>query len=277
MEIKKYVKKPIAVEALQWTGCNGPEMMKFCGKSCDIQESSYPDMPQYRLYIRTLEGRMYADIGSYIIKGVEGEFYPCKKEIFESTYVETTENSEPKSITTIDDAIRHCEEIINDPATGKCCASEHLQLRDWLIELKELRTKYQYAIADIRNIKRRNELEKTKFINTANRDVILDLLPIVDNMQGVVKSIKDSGNLESSFAAIAQGFDLIVNDLRKLLDSEGCEQIDANVGDEFNVKFHEAVVSEESEQESGTITRIFSPGYVLNGTLLRPTKVGVAK
>lgn len=79
--IKKYIKHPIPVEAIQWTGENAKEVSDFIGKHTgEIRAGS--------LYIKTLEGDMLAPIGSYIIKGVEGEFYPCREDIFNKTYEE---------------------------------------------------------------------------------------------------------------------------------------------------------------------------------------------
>ena len=75
----KYRKKPVVIEAVQWTGYF-PAITDFCSKAF----LSITDM-QY-LMIPTLEGVMMANIGDYIIKGVEGEFYPCKERIFISTY-----------------------------------------------------------------------------------------------------------------------------------------------------------------------------------------------
>ena len=72
----KYKKKPIVVEAMQYTGDNLLEVMKFCKA---IRFIDY-------LYIATLEGNMRVNIGDYVIKGVRGEFYPCKPDIFKETY-----------------------------------------------------------------------------------------------------------------------------------------------------------------------------------------------
>ena len=76
----KYIKKPIPIEAIQWDGNNREEILDFMSNNCPI--FSYND----EIIINTLEGKMKAPIGSYIIKGVDGEFYPCRKEIFESSY-----------------------------------------------------------------------------------------------------------------------------------------------------------------------------------------------
>lgn len=77
-EPKKYRKKPVAIEAIQFTGGNINEVSIFVG---------YADIDaQGNFVIDTLEGAMRASVGDYIIKGVQGEFYPCKPDIFEQTY-----------------------------------------------------------------------------------------------------------------------------------------------------------------------------------------------
>ena len=85
MEAKKYVKKPIPVEAVQWTGENVDEIKEFC-KDAEFGQS--PDSFGQVLRIRTLEGTMTAESGSYIIRGIRGEFYPCERKIFEESYEE---------------------------------------------------------------------------------------------------------------------------------------------------------------------------------------------
>ena len=75
--VKKYRKKPVVVEAIQWTGDNTFEIMKWVGYKAYFWDT---------LYIKTLEGDHRASVGDYIIKGIEGEFYPCKLDIFEKTY-----------------------------------------------------------------------------------------------------------------------------------------------------------------------------------------------
>ena len=78
----KYRKKPIVIEAIQWTGENLNELtFKFpkCFGSHLISNKS-------EIVISTLEGNMVANIGDYIICGIKEEFYPCKPDIFEATY-----------------------------------------------------------------------------------------------------------------------------------------------------------------------------------------------
>ena len=82
----KFVKKPVIIEALQWTGDNSLDVAEFCQDS----ERRY-EFKGDALFIHTLEGSMRASINDYIIKGVNGEFYPCKPDIFEKTYEKVEE------------------------------------------------------------------------------------------------------------------------------------------------------------------------------------------
>ena len=89
----KYRKKPVVIEAIQLTETNGKEVCEFMGTDIsnvdwDEKDSCCKDdaFPYSALYIKTLEGDKKASIGDYIIKGVNGEFYPCKPDIFYATY-----------------------------------------------------------------------------------------------------------------------------------------------------------------------------------------------
>jgi hypothetical protein len=83
----KYRKKPVTIEALQWNGNNKDEIKCFCGESCVfIIVNANKVKIKETLQIVTLEGTMEASLGDYIIKGIKGEYYPCKEEIFNLTY-----------------------------------------------------------------------------------------------------------------------------------------------------------------------------------------------
>ncbi len=76
----KYRKRPVVIEAIQWTGDNFFGVFDFLNG--DFRKS----LDSTVLVIPTLEGDLVANIGDWIIKGIRGEFYPCKPEIFEATY-----------------------------------------------------------------------------------------------------------------------------------------------------------------------------------------------
>jgi len=86
--IKKYRKKPVEIEALQWTYYNGADMLSFLG------ESFHRWVDHEHIEINTLEGIITATVGDFLIKGVQGEFYPCKPDIFEQTYDEVHDERE---------------------------------------------------------------------------------------------------------------------------------------------------------------------------------------
>lgn len=84
----KFRKKPVVIEAEQFT--NEMKDRVFHWISCNKAAGTNEDGTPY-LAIQTLEGVMTADIGDWIIKGVKGEFYPCKPDIFAATYEEVIE------------------------------------------------------------------------------------------------------------------------------------------------------------------------------------------
>ena len=89
---KFYRKKPVVIQAIEWTGGNWNEVCEFLNVPenghGDYKRNEFPDSHSMQVVIHTLEGDMKANIGDYIIKGVTGEFYPCKPEIFKNTYQE---------------------------------------------------------------------------------------------------------------------------------------------------------------------------------------------
>lgn len=87
----KYRKKPVVIEAVQWNGRNLEEIKEFVGDSLiyEISDAAWKagkGAPSVYMEIKTLEGNHKCSIGDYIIKGVQGEFYPCKPDIFKQTY-----------------------------------------------------------------------------------------------------------------------------------------------------------------------------------------------
>ena len=74
----RYRKKPVEIDAIRWTGRNESDVLEFCDGTAWIKDGA--------LRINTLEGLHIASVGDYIIRGVKGECYPCKADIFDATY-----------------------------------------------------------------------------------------------------------------------------------------------------------------------------------------------
>jgi hypothetical protein len=87
--IKTYIKKPVKIQAVKWTGDNILEIQKF-QKTSDNPNAMYWTKDD-KILIDTKKGDMLASIGDYIIRGIKGEIYPCNRDIFEETYQEVEE------------------------------------------------------------------------------------------------------------------------------------------------------------------------------------------
>lgn len=96
--VMKYRKKPVVIEAIQYTEDNYKDVIRFVGvENCDVTVNHLsmdkilnPEMKEaiITFFIKTLEGKMLVSYGDFVIKGVKGEFYPCKPDIFWQTYEE---------------------------------------------------------------------------------------------------------------------------------------------------------------------------------------------
>lgn len=115
----RYRKKPVEIEAMQLTENNTCDVLTFCNSCGDIVASNEDGT----ISIKTLEGTMTANIGDYVIKGVAGEFYPCKPEIFEATYdiVEDVQPYLPNlEVTLVPEEIANIASLLdNDPRMKK--------------------------------------------------------------------------------------------------------------------------------------------------------------
>ena len=80
--MSQFRKRPVVVEAVQYTGANHDEVDAFVA----ISPRATTWVPDHGLRIDTLEGSMMCDVGDWIIRGVQGEIYPCKPDIFAATY-----------------------------------------------------------------------------------------------------------------------------------------------------------------------------------------------
>ena len=108
----RYTKKPVTIDAIRWTGKNLREVIAFTDGQPDTRTShagmawdTYVDLVERDgLKIFTLEGKMSAAIGDWIIKGVQGEHYPCKPDIFEATYSPALAASAPAAPAPITEA-----------------------------------------------------------------------------------------------------------------------------------------------------------------------------
>lgn len=123
--------------------------------------------------------------------------------------------------------------------------------------------------ADFQNYRRRVEREKADVVRLANEDLLRELLEVYDDFQRAVEAEKEHD-------AFYEGIRMIADRFQKVLAKNGLEEI-ATDGQAFDPNLHHAVVTEDVEGKSGTIVETFQRGYTLNGKVLRPAMVKVAR
>ena len=142
-------------------------------------------------------------------------------------------------------------------------------------EVKSLRTKLAYMVADFDNYKKRCQREKEEIVSSVSKEIAEDIFPIIDNFQ-IAQATLSAANF-NSHSSVTAGINMVMNDLINALKKHGFTKAEVKVGEAFDVNTSEAVTSEESNLEHGLVTRVYCCGWVQNGKLIRPAKVAVAK
>ena len=138
---------------------------------------------------------------------------------------------------------------------------------------KEAQDQLLRLAADFENTKKRMRRDKEEAIKYANEKLLVEILPIVDNLDRAMASLSeghDSGK-------VMQGLKLAQQELHQVLESHGVTVVQT-LGEAFNPELHEAVAAVESaDAKEGTILDEIQRGYVLNGRLIRPSRVRIAQ
>ena len=140
-------------------------------------------------------------------------------------------------------------------------------------EIEELKERLLYQQADFENFKKLKAKEKQEALRFGNETLIKELLPVIDNLE---RAIEHAGKTDEA-KAIAEGVALTLNGFLKVLEKFDVSRVEAK-GMKFDPNLHEAVYQEVSDQvEPGTVIGEFQKGYLMDGRLLRPSMVSVAK
>ena len=147
-----------------------------------------------------------------------------------------------------------------------------------LKELQEkydgLNDKYLRLFSEFDNFRKRTIKEKIDLSKTASEQLIISLLPVLDDFERAIKSLDESDDIQS----FKEGIMLIYNKFKKTLESKGLEKIDAHKH-EFDTDHHEAITSipAPSDDLKGKVVDVVENGYKLNGKVIRYAKVVVGK
>lgn len=152
------------------------------------------------------------------------------------------------------------EEVKTDP--------KDIEIQELKSELEELRDKYVRLYADFDNFRKRTAKEKLELVQVAGKDIIVELLPTLDDFE---RAMKASGDSEES-----KGMQLIYNKLLNNLSAKGVKAMET-VGQPFDVDKHEAITEIPAPDMEGKVVDEVEKGYTLNGKIIRFAKVVVGK
>lgn len=179
----------------------------------------------------------------------------------------TTENTEFDQ--EIDDA------TIESNANGEQLIIEELSVEEQLTQdLAREKDKFLRLFAEFENYKKRTTKERVELFKTANQEVLLALLPVLDDFDRAMVEISKSED-----ESMAKGVELIHEKFKGTLSSKGLELVEVNVGDEFNADFAEAItqIPAPSEDLKGKIVDVLEKGYKLGDRIIRFPKVVIGQ
>ena len=137
----------------------------------------------------------------------------------------------------------------------------------------ELQEKIKYLQADMINYRKRKDEEVQNMLKFANQDLILEILPIVDNFELALKGDNLSDELQNYLA----GFKIMYTRLVEVLKSFGVEEIN-RIGEEFDPNLEQVLLTEEDkEQPNDIVLDVLQKGYILKGRVIRPATVKINK
>ena len=140
------------------------------------------------------------------------------------------------------------------------------------IELAEAKDKFIRLYSEFENFRRRTSREKLELISTANAELIIDMLPIVDDFERAIQSLE---NHEDNSESALEGINLIYNKFISILNQKGMKLMEIEKGDDFNSDLHDAIakIPIDDKKLSGKIVDVTEKGYFLGEKVIRHAKV----
>lgn len=156
------------------------------------------------------------------------------------------------------------KEIKQDKKAKKNKHLEELELKIKALEEDTLRAK-----ADLINYRKRKDEEVSNLLKYANADILISMLPVLDNFERVISKKDVSEELKSYL----EGFKLIYNQIKDIMSANGVKEIEA-LGKEFDPMFHQSIATRKDDsKESGIVLEVYQKGYTYKDKVLRPAMV----
>ena len=188
---------------------------------------------------------------------------------------ETVTNEE---VTGTHEEQKNTENLSENAETPTAETSDEKQLQDaendCLNQLKDFQDRYVRLMAEFDNFRKRTLKERTELIKTAGEDILVNILPVVDDFERGLQVIDKSEDIES----VKQGIHLVYNKFREFLNQRGVKEIEA-VQQPFDVDVHEALtkIPAPSDDLKGKVVDVVQKGYILNEKVIRFAKVVVGE
>ncbi|WP_347049999.1 nucleotide exchange factor GrpE [Flavobacterium olei] len=185
------------------------------------------------------------------------------KNIFKNKSDMTTENTEFDQ--ELDDV------TLENNANGEQLIVEELSVEEQLAQdLAKEKDKFLRLFAEFENYKKRTSKERMDLFKTANQEVLLAMLPVLDDFDRAIVEINKSDDEN-----LKKGVELIHEKLKSTLVSKGLEQVEVGAGDAFNADFAEAItqIPAPSDKLKGKIVDVIEKGYKLGDKIIRFPKV----
>lgn len=182
---------------------------------------------------------------------------------------ESTDETKVNNEETVEETETTKEEVVEEES-----ATETDDLSVALKELEELKDKHLRLQAEFDNYRRRTLKEKADLITSGGERSLKELLPVVDDLERAMESIKSAQDVE----AVKEGMELILNKFKDYLTKQGVAEIEAK-DVAFDVDKHEAVAKfpAPSEDMKGKVIDVTKKGYTFNGKVIRYAQVVVGE
>ena len=134
----------------------------------------------------------------------------------------------------------------------------------------EVNDKYLRLTAEFDNFRKRSLKEKMELVKSAGEDILINILPVMDNFERAMQSMGD----ESKEEAVKEGIEIIYNNFKEFLSQRGIKEIEA-VGNDFDTDLHEAItkIPAPKKDQKGKVIDVIEKGYELHGKVIRFAKV----
>lgn len=179
------------------------------------------------------------------------------------------DNLEPK-----DEAVNEQEKHGQEEQAAANAQAPQADVERLKKDVEEFKDKYLRLYSEFENFRRRTAKEKVDFLKTANKDLILALLPVLDDFERGDKAFNKE---KTSVEQLKEGYDLIFHKFKMALEKEGLKKIEVSQGSEFDVEQHEAVTqfAAPTPELKGKVIDELEKGYLLGDKVIRFSKVVV--